>query len=80
MKKILTVLCLLALSTGIANAYPMNRPTPQKALSPHHRVVPQPPKQIVYQQPVFIPAYNSYGYNSPSVTFSVGNVDVTLGL
>ncbi len=80
MKKILTVLCLLALSTGIANAYPMNTPIPQKTIAPHHRVVPQPPKQIVCQQPVFIPAYNSYGYNSPSVTFSVGNVDVTLGL
>ncbi|MCR5265351.1 MAG: hypothetical protein K6E29_02005 [Cyanobacteria bacterium RUI128] len=79
MKKILTILCLLALTTGAANAYPMHK-APHKAPAPQHRVAPKPPMPVVYQQPVYIPTYNGYGYNSPSVTFSVGNVDVTLGL
>ena len=80
MKKILTVLCLLVLSAGIANANPMHSQPPHKSPIPQHRVAPPPPQPIVYQQPVYNSMYNGYGYNSPSITFSLGKVDVTLGL
>ena len=79
MKKFLTILCLLVLTTGVANANPMHK-APHMAPAPLHRVAPKPPQPIVYQQPVYIPTYNCYGYNTPSVTFSLGNIDVTLGL
>lgn len=78
MKKILTILTIMILTTGVVNANPIHSPM-HKSPAPYHRVF-HKPQPIVYQQPVCIPVYNSYGYNSPSLTFSVGNVDVTLGL
>ena len=79
MKKVLTILCLLVLTTGAANASPKFTPAMHKAPAPYHRVAPKP-QPIVYQMPVYVPVNSAYGYSNPSVTFSVGNVDVTLGL
>ena len=82
MKKILALLCLLIISTGLVNANPIHTPKCHKNPVPQQRMAP-PPQPVVFRTPVYVPAYNNgynYGYNSPSLTFSVGNVDVTLGL
>ena len=82
MKNILTVLSLLVISTGVVNAQPFNGPqNHHKMPAPQHKIAPMPkPQPIVYQVPVQIPTYsNNYG-NSPYVNFSLGNVDVTVGI
>ncbi len=80
MKKVLVTLCLLAISTGVANARPIApQPVHHKQPAPMQKVVPPPKPMPVVYQPVQVPA-GYYGYSNPSVTFSVGNVDVTLGL
>lgn len=82
MRKIVMTLCLLILTTGIATAHPMNAPHNHRMPSPAPQRVSPPPKPapVVYQVPVQLPNYSGCYNNSPYVTFSVGNVDVTLGL
>lgn len=81
MKKILTILCLLVLSAGVANAQPMNAPHHIKAPA-QHKIHPAPkPVPVIYQVPIQqTPVYSNYYNNSPYVTFSLGNVDVTVGI
>ena len=81
MKKTLAILGLLILSSGIVNAQPLYAPHNHKTPAPQHRVAPQPkPMPVVYQVPVMIPNYSNSYNNSPYVTFSLGNVDVTVGI
>ncbi len=79
MKKILTVICILMITGGIVNAQPMKAPmNHQKPIVAKPLPMPKP-VPVAYKTPVQVPPYNYYG-NTPSVTFSVGNIDVTLGL
>ena len=80
MKKIVMTLCLLAITTGVVNAQPIKPQPPHKVVAPQHRVMPAPkPMPVVYQVPVQTPYYSNYN-NSPYLTFTLGNIDVTLGL
>lgn len=65
------------ITTGVASAsyhHPMHKQAPQKMLPPPK----QPP--VIYQIPQQTPVYSGCNENSPYITFSVGNLDVTLGL
>lgn len=82
MKKVLIILGLLVMTAGGSNANPMPPHNDyQKAPAPMHRIAPMPkPIPVVYQVPVQTPIYSNGYSNFPYVTFSLGNVDVTLGL
>ncbi len=79
MKKVLSVICLLVISAGVVSAHPLTPQNPPRMMPSHQKgAFPPKPVPVVYQ-PVQVPS-GYYGYSNPSVTFSVGNVDVTLGL
>ena len=83
MKKVLTLICLLVITTGVASAHPIVPQNHHKYAPAPQKAVPPPKPMPVAQVPVLIPPYGNsygYGYNSPSVTFSLGNIDVTVGL
>jgi len=79
MKKFVTLICLLTISAGIANAHPYTVQGHHKPLPTPQKIV-HPPKPMPMANQYPAPIYNSYGYNNPSVTFSVGNIDLTVGL
>ncbi len=83
MKKVLTLICLLVITAGVASAHPIVPQNPHKYTPVPKMAVPPPKPMPVAQVPVPVPVYGNsygYGYNSPSVTFSLGNIDVTVGL
>lgn len=82
MKKVFIILGLMLITTGVTNASPIHhQQCYPKAPAPMHRIAPMPkPIPVVYQVPVQTPIYSNGYSNSPYVTFSLGNVDVTLGL
>lgn len=81
MKKFILTMCLIAVTTGIANAGPIkhNHPAPNNHLPKAQKVVHKAPPAVpvVYQVPVQVPVYSS-GY--PSVTLSNRYFDLTVGL
>lgn len=79
MNKILSILCLLIITTGVVSAHPVTSNGYGHSHFEHKEAPPPKPAPLVYQVPVKTPVYSEYN-SSPYVTFFLGNIDVTLGI